>query len=80
MTLAYWCVLIAGMMPIATVVIAKFHRGYDNADPRAWLDKQQGMRRRADYAHRNHFETFLRLNFTLVHAPRRRTRFFATVP
>jgi uncharacterized MAPEG superfamily protein len=58
MTLAYWCVLIAGVMPILTVLVAKLHRGYDNRDPRGWLEQQQGLRRRADYAHRNHFEAF----------------------
>jgi uncharacterized MAPEG superfamily protein len=58
MNSAYWCVLIAGVLPYLTVAIAKFRRGYDNANPRAWLDKQEGLRRRADYAHRNHFEAF----------------------
>ena len=59
MDLAYWCVLIAGIMPVLTVAIAKAgRRDYDNAQPREWLEKQQGYRRRADYAHRNHFEAF----------------------
>lgn len=59
MPFAYWSLLIAGIMPIATVAIAKWgRRDYDNAAPRAWLDKQSGLRRRADYAHRNHFEAF----------------------
>ncbi|MQR01866.1 MAPEG family protein [Glaciimonas soli] len=59
MTIAYWCVLLAGLMPILTVSFAKVGgRGDDNHDPRAWLEKQSGFRRRADYAHRNHFEAF----------------------
>lgn len=59
MTLANWCILIAGLMPAFTIFIAKQGRkDFDNAEPRAWLDKQTGMRRRADYAHRNHFEAF----------------------
>jgi uncharacterized MAPEG superfamily protein len=58
MNLAYWCVLIAGLMPVLTILSAKLQRGYDNADPRAWLERQQGWRKRADYAHRNHFEAF----------------------
>lgn len=59
MPFAYWSLLIAGVMPIATVAVAKWgRRDYDNAAPRAWLDKQSGLRRRADYAHRNHFEAF----------------------
>jgi uncharacterized MAPEG superfamily protein len=51
--------LIAGLMPLFTVAIAKRGRpDFDNAEPRAWLEKQSGLRRRADYAHRNHFEAF----------------------
>ncbi|QRX81243.1 MAPEG family protein [Glaciimonas sp. PAMC28666] len=59
MTIAYWCVLIAGLMAPCTVAIAKWgRRDFDNSEPRAWLDKQSGLRRRADFAHRNHFEAF----------------------
>lgn len=59
MAIAYWCILIAGLLPILTVAAAKFgSKDFDNGEPRAWLDKQGGMRRRADYAHRNHFEAF----------------------
>lgn len=59
MNLAYWCVLAAGIMPVATVGIAKWgRRDYDNSEPRGWLEKQKGVRRRADSAHRNHFEAF----------------------
>ena len=59
MQLAYWCILIAGVMPVCTVAFSKAGvRDYDNAEPRAWLERQQGARRRADYAHRNHFEAF----------------------
>ncbi len=59
MNLSYWCVLAAGMMPVVTVVIAKWgKRDFDNSEPRRWLEKQEGMRRRADAAHHNHFEAF----------------------
>jgi uncharacterized MAPEG superfamily protein len=59
MTIAYWCVLIAGLLPVLTTVIAKIGlRDYDNAEPRAFMEKQTGFHRRADYAHRNHFEAF----------------------
>lgn len=58
MNTAYWCVLIAGIMPVFTVAIAKAQRGFDNANPRQWLEQQSGLRKRADYAHRNHFEAF----------------------
>ncbi|MEN7526208.1 MULTISPECIES: MAPEG family protein [unclassified Cupriavidus] len=61
MPIAFWCVLLAGLMPVLTVAIAKAgsgRRGFDNHDPRAWLEKQSGRARRADMAHRNHFEAF----------------------
>lgn len=59
MPVAYWCILIAGLLPVLTIAVAKYgKRDFDNAEPRAWLDKQSGLRRRADYAHRNHFEAF----------------------
>ena len=59
MPIAFWCVLLAGVLPLATVAIAKASGpGFDNHDPRGWLDKQSGRARRADMAHRNHFEAF----------------------
>ena len=59
MPIAFWCVLLAGILPVATVAIAKAGgKGFDNHDPRGWLDKQDGRARRADLAHRNHFEAF----------------------
>ena len=60
MNLSYWCVLIAGILPAATVAIAKWgKRDFDNSEPRRWLEQQEGLRRRADSAHRNHFEACL---------------------
>lgn len=59
MNLSYWCILIAGILPVVTVAIAKWgKRDFDNSEPRRWLEKQEGLRRRADSAHRNHFEAF----------------------
>lgn len=59
MSIAYWCLLIAGILPVATVAVAKWGaRDFDNTEPRRWLEKQDGLRRRADAAHRNHFEAF----------------------
>ncbi|MBP0621765.1 MAPEG family protein [Cupriavidus consociatus] len=59
MPIAFWCVLLAGVLPLATVAIAKRSGpGFDNHDPRGWLDRQSGRARRADMAHRNHFEAF----------------------
>jgi len=60
MTLALWCVLAAGLMPYAATGIAKFStkESYDNRDPRAFLDRQTGLSRRADNAQKNCFEAF----------------------
>ena len=56
MTIAFWCVLVAIVLPYGTVGIAKWRRDYDNNAPRDWLLKLEGRRRRAYHAHLNHFE------------------------
>jgi len=57
MTIALWCILVAGLLPITGAAIAKWgFRGYDNADPRAWLAQQTGYRARANAAQQNGFE------------------------
>ncbi len=59
MSFALWCVVIAAVLPYFTVGVAKAKGdGYDNADPRRWLERLDGLARRADHAHRNHFESF----------------------
>lgn len=63
-TVAYWCVLLAVLLPYACSYVAKFRGfgkprsqgGYDNADPRGWLARQQGWQARADAAQANSFE------------------------
>jgi uncharacterized MAPEG superfamily protein len=63
-TLAYWCVLIAALLPIICAGIAKWgmmgtprkQGGYDNHDPRAWLARQADWRARANAAQQNSFE------------------------
>ena len=41
MPIAFWCVLLAGILPLVTVAIAKASGpGFDNHDPRGWLDQQ----------------------------------------
>lgn len=57
-TVAYWCVLIAALLPMACALLAKrgSFRGKDNHDPRAWLAQQTGWRARADAAQANSFE------------------------
>ena len=59
MTLAYWCVLAAALMPFLFTGIAKFTGGrYNNYSPREFLEKQDGFRKRAHWAQLNSFEAF----------------------
>jgi len=58
MTTALWCVLIAGLLPYVAVIIAKGGTRFDNNNPRDWLAKQEGYRRRANGAQANSFEAF----------------------
>ena len=63
-TVAYWCVLLAVLLPYGCSYLAKFsgfgkprrQGGFDNHDPRAWLARQQGWRARAVAAQDNSFE------------------------
>lgn len=60
MTLAYWCVLIAILLPYLSTATAKFlGPGYGpraNQDPRAFLSTLDGWRKRANNAQLNGFE------------------------
>ena len=59
MTIAFWCVLIAAVIPLISIGIAKAGgERYNNRHPRVWLDKQQGYRARAAAAEANSFEAF----------------------
>lgn len=60
MTIPYWCILIAAVLPYVWVIIAKTAvKGVDNRDPRAWLAAQPHPRvRRGNAAHLNAFEAF----------------------
>lgn len=59
MTLAYWMVLVAAVMPIVFAGIAKAGgQGYDNRAPREWLSRQAGWRLRAHWAQQNSYEAF----------------------
>lgn len=63
-TVAYWCVLIAALLPIVCAAIAKSgmfgkprrEGGFDNDNPRAWLARQSDWRGRANAAQANSFE------------------------
>lgn len=59
MTLAYWCVLIAALMPLVWVGIAKFSLPrYDNDNPRLSLATAEGRAQRAHWAEINALEAF----------------------
>lgn len=63
-TVAYWCVLVMAILPIVCAGISKYGMfsvkrkdgGYDNNDPRAWLNRQSDWRARANAAQANTFE------------------------
>lgn len=63
-TMAYWCVLVAALLPIVCAGLAKWgtftkprrEGGFDNAAPRTWLARQTGWRARANAAQANSFE------------------------
>lgn len=63
-TVAYWCVLLAALLPYLCATLAKsggFRKprsqgGYDNNDPRGWLARQTDWHARANAAQANSFE------------------------
>ena len=58
MTIAYWCVLFMGLLPIVAAGIAKTgFKDFDNGMPRQWLANQTGFRARAHAAQANLFES-----------------------
>ena len=60
MALAYWCILIAALLPYLWVALAKASgERFDNREPRAWLARQTNPRsHRANAAQLNAFEAF----------------------
>lgn len=58
MTTAFWCVLVAGLLPLTATMIAKSKPGFDNHNPRAWLQNLEGFRQRANAAQLNSFEAY----------------------
>jgi uncharacterized MAPEG superfamily protein len=60
MSIALWCLLIAGWLPIVCAGISKWGASdFDNRHPREWLAKQDGHRKRANAAQQNSWEAFL---------------------
>jgi len=60
MSTAYWCILIAAVLPYPWTTIAKLSgKRFDNRDPRSWLARQENpLTLRAHAAHLNAFEAF----------------------
>lgn len=59
MTIAQWCVLVAGLMPLAYAGIAKAgDKTFNNRRPRDWYESVTGYRRRAWWAQQNSLEVF----------------------
>ena len=59
MTIAYWCVLAAGLMPFLWTIVAKTTgERFNNRHPREWQSRLTGMPSRAHAAHLNSFEAF----------------------
>lgn len=58
MAIAFWCLLVAVLMPPGFAAIAKATASgrYNNRAPREFLEQQSGLSRRADWAQRNSFE------------------------
>jgi uncharacterized MAPEG superfamily protein len=78
MTFALWMILVAALLPYATVAIAKAGGAVDNRAPRLSAENLTGRARRADWAHRNHFEAFAPFAAAaivahLAHAPQGRS-------
>lgn len=63
-TIAYWCVLLAALLPLACSWLAKSQGigkarregGFDNHDPRGWLARQSDWQARANAAQANSWE------------------------
>jgi uncharacterized MAPEG superfamily protein len=63
-TVAYWCVLMAALLPLGCAWLAKSpgfgkprkQGGFDNHNPRAWLARQTDWQARANAAQANTFE------------------------
>lgn len=59
MTVAFWCLIVAGVLPLSATATAKWgFEAYDNNSPRDWLAKQTGSRARAAAAEKNCHESF----------------------
>ncbi len=59
MTIADWCVLAAGFaLPFIFTIYAKSSKDFDNNQPRVYMDRIEGSRKRSYWAVQNGYETF----------------------
>lgn len=58
MPLAYWCILVAALLPFVWVKYARSGSGVDNRQPREGDENLAPQKRRALAAHQNALETF----------------------
>jgi uncharacterized MAPEG superfamily protein len=59
MTFAFWCVLLAALLPLIWVGLAKAGaEGYDNHKPRVFMASLNGWHQRANWAQANAYENF----------------------
>lgn len=84
MTIAYWSILAAALLPYFAVVAAKAGPAYDNRAPRAQLAQATGWRQRANWAQLNAFEAFAPFAAAVIvaqqlHAPQDRIDALALV-
>ena len=84
MNIANVMVLVAALLPYATVGAAKATKGYDNANPRSWMAGLEGFLARAAAAHANHFEAFAPFAAAVIlaemaHAPQDQINLFAEI-
>ncbi len=61
MSIAYFCILIAAILPLIWTVVAKVNIGFDlqkNRNPREHLALSKGLAQRANWAQANSWEAF----------------------
>lgn len=58
MTIALWCILVAGLLHVPFTLGAKWSKRFDNARPRDYMQQLTGWRQRANWTQQNSFEAF----------------------
>jgi uncharacterized MAPEG superfamily protein len=59
LTIADWCILVAGLVvPFVFTIYAKSSKEFDNSKPREYMENLAGARKRAHWAVQNGYETY----------------------